>query len=209
MTEVESSAPRVIKRYPNRKLYDTQKSCYVTLDEIANMVKEGQDVQIIDNKTNQDITSVTLTQIIFEEEKKNKSILPLSALKKIIQSGQEALKSRFNESAERVSHLREETEKQIQRLLNRSELTAEETRNLLTDFFMHRQKNLEDLQKSLDDRIRHYVERVFGGESASASGEQPLTEADYQHKIAQLQSKIDELEARIEELSSEEASLED
>lgn len=81
----------IIKRYQNRKLYDTRHSCYVTLDDISQMVKSGEDVKVIDNRTQEDITSVTFAQIIFEEEKKNKSLLPLAALKKIIQSGGEQL----------------------------------------------------------------------------------------------------------------------
>ncbi|MCB0220295.1 MAG: transcriptional regulator [Chrysiogenetes bacterium] len=200
MPESTTAEPRVIKRYPNRKLYDTQKSCYVTLDEIANMVKGGEDVTIIDNKTNQDITSVTLTQIIFEEEKKNKSILPLSALRKIIQSGQDFLQSTINEGAERVTHLRDETEKQIKRLMNRSELTADEYRNLLTEFFMTRQNNLEEFQHNLDDKVRQYVDKIFRREGGGA----PMAEAEYQSEIERLRSRIRELEQKVEAMGDDE-----
>ena len=200
MPESSTAEPRVIKRYPNRKLYDTQKSCYVTLDEIANMVKGGEDVTIIDNKTNQDITSVTLTQIIFEEEKKNKSILPLSALRKIIQSGQDFLQSTINEGAERVTHLRDETEKQLQRLMNRSELTADEYRNLLTEFFMTRQNNLEEFQHNLDDKVRQYVDKIFRREG----GDAPMGEAEYQSEIERLRGRIRELEQKVEAMGGDE-----
>jgi len=70
LTESDNSSPRLIKRYANRKLYDTEASCYVTLHEIAGMVREGEDVKIIDNNSKDDITNVTLAQIIYEEEKK-------------------------------------------------------------------------------------------------------------------------------------------
>jgi polyhydroxyalkanoate synthesis repressor PhaR len=73
------SEPRVIKRYSNRKLYDTQSSRYVTLEQIADLVRGGEDVRIVDNNTKEDLTSITLAQIIFEEEKKQKSFLPLGA----------------------------------------------------------------------------------------------------------------------------------
>ena len=66
------SDARVIKRYANRKLYDTQHSCYVTLEQIAQMIRDGEDVRIIDNNSKEDLTSVTLAQIIFEEEKKRR-----------------------------------------------------------------------------------------------------------------------------------------
>src|SRR5277367_6164727 len=77
---------RVVKRYANRKLYDTQRSRYVTLEQIAEMIRSGEDVRIVDNNSKEDLTAITLTQIIFEEEKKQ-SFLPLSALRNIIQSG--------------------------------------------------------------------------------------------------------------------------
>jgi polyhydroxyalkanoate synthesis repressor PhaR len=80
---------RIIKRYANRKLYDTEHSRYVTLDQISEMIRQGDDVKIVDNKTKEDLTTVTLAQIIFEEEKKQRSFLPLNAMRNIIQSGGE------------------------------------------------------------------------------------------------------------------------
>ena len=82
-------SPRVIKRYANRKLYDTEHSRYVTLDQISEMIRNGDDVKIVDNKTKEDLTTVTLAQIIFEEEKKQRSFLPLGAMRNIIQNGSE------------------------------------------------------------------------------------------------------------------------
>ena len=66
----KSNRTKIIKRYQNRKLYDTQQSCYVTLDDIAKMIRNSEEVMVIDNKTKNDITAATLTQIIFEAEKK-------------------------------------------------------------------------------------------------------------------------------------------
>ena len=80
--------PKVIKRYTNRKLYDTVESRYVTLDEIAQMIKAGAEVQIIDNRTKEDLTSITLAQIIFEEEKKT-SKMSLDTLRDLIRHGGE------------------------------------------------------------------------------------------------------------------------
>jgi len=80
------SEPRVIKRYANRKLYDTQRSRYVTLDQIADMIRGGQDVKIVDNNTKEDLTSITLAQIIFEQEKRSPK-LPIEGLRQIIRSG--------------------------------------------------------------------------------------------------------------------------
>jgi polyhydroxyalkanoate synthesis repressor PhaR len=78
------SAPRVVKRYSNRKLYDTKDSRYVTLPQIAVMVRDGQEVQIIDNTTKEDITEVTLAQIIYEEQKEKSRSVPLQTLRDLI-----------------------------------------------------------------------------------------------------------------------------
>jgi len=75
---------RVIKRYSNRKLYDTRESRYVTLLQIAEFVRAGQEVQIIDNNSKEDLTEITLAQIIFEEQKNASRSVPLQTLKEII-----------------------------------------------------------------------------------------------------------------------------
>jgi polyhydroxyalkanoate synthesis repressor PhaR len=80
---------RTIKRYANRKLYDTRDSRYVTLDHIAAMVRAGDDVKVVDNTTRADLTTATLAQIIFEEEKKTPR-LSVAGLRKIIQGGMAA-----------------------------------------------------------------------------------------------------------------------
>ncbi len=88
MTSMKASTKsKIIKRYQNRKLYDTQQSCYVTLDDIAKMIRATEEVTVIDNKTKNDITAATLTQIIFEAEKKAAQFAPLFTLREIIQSG--------------------------------------------------------------------------------------------------------------------------
>ena len=82
-----SAKVKIIKRYQNRKLYDTQQSCYVTLDDIAKMIRSNEEVMVIDNKSKNDITAATLTQIIFESEKKASQYAPLFTLREIIQTG--------------------------------------------------------------------------------------------------------------------------
>ena len=81
---------RTIKRYANRKLYDTRDSRYVTLDHIAAMVRAGDDIRVVDNTTRADLTTATLAQIIFEEEKKTPR-LTVAGLRKIIQGGMAAI----------------------------------------------------------------------------------------------------------------------
>lgn len=78
---------KIIKRYQNRKLYDTHESSYVTLDEIAKMIKGGEDLRVIDNKTKNDITASTLTQLLYESERKAKTQPSVDLLKEIIRHG--------------------------------------------------------------------------------------------------------------------------
>ena len=78
---------KIIKRYQNRKLYDTDASCYVTLDEIAEMIQQGEAVTVVDNRNQKDITASTLTQIIFEKQKRSDNPVPITMLRHIIQQG--------------------------------------------------------------------------------------------------------------------------
>ena len=104
--------PRIIKRYANRKLYDTQHSRYVTLDQISEMIRDGDDVEIIDNRTKEDLTSVTLAQIIFEEEKKQRSFLSLQAMRNIIQHGGESVASLVSHAQRKVTNILDRKPKQ-------------------------------------------------------------------------------------------------
>lgn len=88
-----TTATKIIKRYQNRKLYDTQQSCYVTLDDIAKMIRASEEVTVIDNKTKRDITASTLSQIIFESEKKAADYAPLYVLRDIIQNSNGSMSS--------------------------------------------------------------------------------------------------------------------
>ena len=77
---------RIIRRYSNRKLYDTKDSDYVTLSQIAAVVRAGEEIQVTEKATGKDITAATMAQIIFEETK-NGQPLPVAGLRKIIVSG--------------------------------------------------------------------------------------------------------------------------
>jgi polyhydroxyalkanoate synthesis repressor PhaR len=77
---------RIIKRYQNRKLYDTHQSCYVTLEEIAQIIREGHEIQVIDNKTKNDITYMTQIQLLFDQERKSTKAGDVELLKRVIRS---------------------------------------------------------------------------------------------------------------------------
>jgi len=142
--------PRTIKRYANRKLYDTTQSCYVTLEEISELVRAGEEVRIVDNKTGEDLTAVTLAQILFEAEKRKKKTLPLATLRHLIQSGGELFEKTITRP---VANLREETEK-------RATTLAESTQKAYLDF----QKRADESMKTMMGTLTQLVSP--GGELA-------------------------------------------
>lgn len=81
----------LIKRYPNRKLYDTEAKQYVTLDGIAELIRQGEEIQVVDHTSGEDLTTLTLTQIIMELEKKKSGFLPRNFLAEVIQAGGDTL----------------------------------------------------------------------------------------------------------------------
>lgn len=119
----------VIKRYPNRKLYDTISKKYITLDGIAELIRSGEEVQVIDHTTDEDLTAVTLTQIIFEQEKKKGGFLPPSILTGLVKAGGETvntIKKTLTSPLELLQQVDDEIENRIQALIARGELAREE-----------------------------------------------------------------------------------
>jgi polyhydroxyalkanoate synthesis repressor PhaR len=78
----------VIKRYSNRKLYDTQESRYVTLEELEELIRSGKEISVVDVSTGEDLTSVTLAQIILENERNHRAALPTAFLHQLIKHGE-------------------------------------------------------------------------------------------------------------------------
>ena len=196
---------RIIKRYANRKLYDTQHSRYVTLEQISEMIRAGDDVKIIDNKSKEDLTSVTLAQIIFEEEKK-KSFMPLLAMRNIIQSGG----GWFAEAQRRVTSVlkRGETEPAPAPVEDAEAVpsdddgaddgggTSRKGLVVLKEFrhwVAEQQQALEGWQRRVDGRIRNAIEGIS-----------PFAAV---HKdVRALADRIVELEAKLQELADAEGT---
>jgi polyhydroxyalkanoate synthesis repressor PhaR len=84
---------RLIKRYESRKLYDTEESRYVSLEDIAQWVRSGQEVRVIDNASSEDVTQQTLTQIILDEGRRGTSFLPSELLHELVRVGERAVSS--------------------------------------------------------------------------------------------------------------------
>ena len=195
---------RIIKRYANRKLYDTEHSRYVTLDQISEMIRHGDDVKIVDNKTKEDLTTVTLAQIIFEEEKKQRSFLPLGAMRNIIQSGGEW----FAEAQRRVQSILPGKKREDgtdmpadEDIAPSGDAAADEAaskkRSLaaLREWVDHSKHRLEEWQKEVDGKIRGVVEGISHTINPWAG---------VQKDVKTLADRIEELEAKLSELEQHE-----
>jgi polyhydroxyalkanoate synthesis repressor PhaR len=186
--------PKVIKRYTNRKLYDTVESRYVTLDEIAQMIKGGAEVKVLDNRSKEDLTSVTLAQIIFEEEKK-RSQMPLGVLREIIRHGGEAvavfyqdkvgnrLSERLEEMKNRTESLRENIEQKVRGVT--SLLRGSEEKSPVKEVIAAGQTAVEELRAKVDQGVKQALD--FGGGALA-------------QELEKLQRKIEALEKKLEQL---------
>ena len=96
---------RMIKRYESRKLYDTEESRYVALDEIAGFVRDGQDVRVVDNGSGEDVTAQTLTQVILEEGRSGRAQLPTELLHDLVRRGEKALANGVEQAKQGVDRL--------------------------------------------------------------------------------------------------------
>ena len=159
---------RLIKRYGNRKMYDTQTSKYVTLDGVADLVRGGDDLRIIDNDSGEDLTAVTFAQIIFAEQKRANPLLEVPVLRWIIQQGgatlQEILSS-VDRGREALGSVRELAEKRVKQLAHPDGSASRRHsrpggRGLLNEILEIPQKQLEQLQQRIDAQVRASIERV-------------------------------------------------
>jgi len=163
---------KVIKRYQNRKLYDTQQSCYVTLEDIAKMIRANEEVMVVDNKTKKDITSSTLTQIIFEAEKKARNYISIDTLREIIQTGTGSISS------------------YLEKVLNRPVTAAPRAEGAaavepadVSQLLDSTTRSFDDISKKLEDRLSKAADR---GEIGNV-----------QERINQLHQKLANIETKI------------
>lgn len=146
-TTDSSKFVKTIKRYQNRKLYDTHQSCYVTLDEIAEMIMRGEEVAVIDNRSKKDITSSTLTQIIFEKQKRSKTIIPVDTLRDIIQVGGGTFSGFLSKTSDSSAGVLSRAKAD----LDRAFATSENLRGA----FQITQRAAEDLKKAIDEKAQN------------------------------------------------------
>lgn len=155
--------PIVIKRYPNRKLYNTETKRYITLDGIASLIKDSQEVQVLDHTSGEDLTTLTLTQVIFEQEKKRGGFLSKSVLTGLIQGGGERVRRTLGMPLDLLRQVDSEIERRMKDMISRGELAREEGTRLLEKLLSYSQQggnsaedppatDAEAVQRALDER---------------------------------------------------------
>ena len=189
----ESPARRVVKRYSNRKLYDTKDSRYVTLLQIAEMVRGGEEVQIIDNNTKEDLTEVTLAQIIYEEQKQKASSsrnVPLQTLKDLIHQRTEKVLSDLREgpigrlipgSGKSEPPESPEADSQPEIVETGAVPTPATSKPSLVE---QAKETLEDWQSKIDERVNVVVANL-------------LPWQQLQQDVKRLNARVEELEAKL------------
>ncbi|MCC6849168.1 MAG: polyhydroxyalkanoate synthesis regulator DNA-binding domain-containing protein [Deltaproteobacteria bacterium] len=200
---------RLIKRYGNRKLYDTSESRYITLDEIARLVRSGNDVKVIDNENGDDLTAITFAQIILEEEKRRSSLLSLGLLRELVQHGEDTLaeiRTRVEKGVEAIGTIGEKAGRRVQEIVSgsvgeRSDASpgappsaaanADHGRGFFDELIAAPQRRLEALQRSIDERIKSSVGRITN---------HPVV----QHEVRRIERSIKKLEERLARLRRDE-----
>jgi polyhydroxyalkanoate synthesis repressor PhaR len=182
-------APVVIKKYANRRLYNTSTSSYVTLDDLSQMVKGGRDFVVFDAKSGDDITRAVLTQIIVEEEQKGQNLLPISFLRQLI--------SLYGDSMQWM------VPRYLEQAMAAFALNQEQMRKSLQQTFggMFPFGKLEEMGKQNLALFEQTMKMFspFGAQAAAAAkpAEKPEAEGD----IKELNDRINTLQRQVEELT--------
>jgi len=141
--------PRRIKRYDNRKLYDTEASEYVSLDDIAALVRDGETVTVVDNATGEDRTAQTLTQIILEEGRSGRQVIPSDLLHQLLRRSGEALDTGLGQLRATVDDLVQSSLGRLKRLVQGPQAEElDELRGQLRQL----ERQLSDLLDDLDEQ---------------------------------------------------------
>ena len=183
MTAVKPSI--VIKRYANRKLYDTRASRYITLSQISKLLEAGEVVQILDRESGDDITQMTLAQVFVDNRRRRPGAPPIDGLKDAFQTASEQVRRQI---ADPVSNIKQSFEQSVSRLLKTGEERANETRDVFQTWVSEQTQLFEETQRRLEERLRTVSSRMD----------------DYRG----LRDQVDELQAQVNALSKRVNELE-
>jgi polyhydroxyalkanoate synthesis repressor PhaR len=195
-----STHPTTIKKYANRRLYNTGTSAYVTLEDLAHMVKRGEDFLVQDAKTGEDITRSVLTQIIFEQESKvGQSMLPITFLRQLIRfygdSMQMLVPSYLEFSIDKLTNEQQKFREQITSAFGGGPL-AEPTRQVFQSLEDQTRKNMQMFRQAL----AMFNPFGLGGSSPAGESSQAGSKSS-PSDIDDLKRQLDEMRDRLDGLA--------
>ena len=210
---VEGKGPKiVIKKYANRRLYNTAKSSYVTLDDLAKMVRAGEDFVVFDAKTGEDITRSVLTQIIVEEESGEQNMLPTNFLRELIRLYGDPLQRMVPSYLEAAMDAFRRNQEQLRRAFGGTQALA--------NFEQITRSNMELFERSLR-MFTPFAQpggQAGGGQSGPAPGPRAVPDQDEQaaqhnqhdqkelsEDLESLQKQLSEMQEQLERLSRSKA----
>ena len=165
MTRAKEAPPaRAIRRYGNRMLSDPEARRYVTLEDVARIVAQGQDVEVVDQKTGEDLTNLTLAQVLLEGIKQGASRIPRQVLIRLIRiaAGPATAWGDWPEPHDAAGRARQEAERIVSRLLGRGGLSLDDAVALRQDLGQMVQRLVGEAQSGLESRLRALLERGEG-----------------------------------------------
>lgn len=213
----------IIKRYSNRKLYDSEAARYVTLEELGDRIRSGEDISVVDHESGADLTAVTLMQIMFEREKKVGGMLPKAILTGLIQAGNTAvdsLRNGLNTLVENTPAFEAEIRRRVKVMVEDGLVAVEEAQRMTDLLLANRWKNrgaagetdikseaanaVVDVQAASDAPPAPAGAQVFPVEPAMVEPtvpEPPAMEPAVD-EVARLQQQIADLERKINDLKT-------
>ena len=184
--------PIVIKKYANRRLYDTSASQYVTLDYVRELVKRGQDFTVIDAKSGDDLTHGVLSQIIFEEEARGENLLPLPFLRQLIQyygdSLQSVVPSYLQATMDAFSEQQDEMREQFTG-------TLQSPQAIIDAFQVQSQRNMEVFSQTMQ-MFNPFIAGAGRDDKPAAS-----VEPEESDDLKSMRAELDAMRAKIDKLS--------
>ncbi len=196
----------VIKKYANRRLYNTHSSSYVTLDHLSDLVKAGTDFVVFDAKTNEDITRQVLTQIIFEAENTDENLLPIQFLRQLIQlygnQMQSLVPGYLEMSLDAFARQQDKMREQMGGALAQApgyRLFEEQVRQNMS-LFSQAMKMFAPFGYPKPDEIGAWAQSHLGAQAKPTAA--PATPAPTADSLADLKARIEEMQRQIERLAS-------
>ncbi|MBV9757787.1 MAG: polyhydroxyalkanoate synthesis repressor PhaR [Alphaproteobacteria bacterium] len=188
-TPAETPAPVVVKKYANRRLYNTESSSYITLDNLAQMIRAGRDFVVYDAKSGEDITRSVLTQIIVEEESKGRALLPTGFLRQLISFYGDSLQNLVPRYLEQSMSLFARQQEQMRLAMQQS----------VGNFFPFNMEEVGRQNMAIMERAMNLFAPFYRRPGAAEPRPEAEEEAAARQQIAALQAEVEQLRRQVAE----------